>query len=495
MLYLVFVLPFLSLLIERWFLNQYQFYSLRCFVLKTLILSVAFLLLFSIFRKPIFSLMVTIALEVLLLLVNHAKYRALRESLVFSDLVLYLQVFKFPRLYFPFLGLPAIIGIVVVLVFVFLSYSLEMTITLDWLEIIVILLFVLSSISIALFLSRGLAITYIPNDDVDHYGLINSLFLYTTNILSSKAEIKSPYLEWNQQVVSKENLPDIISIQSESFFDARRLDANIRDEVLSSYDQIVEDSCLSGHLNVPAWGANTMRTEFSFLTGIKNKALEYRRFYPHYFFQKNPPGSMINLLKKYGYKTICIHPHPAEFFKRKTFFENLGFDRFIDIEEFDTNVDSFGPYVSDRAVSDKVMDVLDEGHDGRPLFIFVITMENHGPLHLESVSVKEYKTYYNKQTENNLDDLTVYLRHLKNADFMIKNLKGALENRKKSALLCFYGDHVPSMPNIYESLSFSDERTNFFIWDSRISNASKDNNKEMSIDELGFSLMNRIYEK
>ena len=46
--------------------------------------------------------------------------------------------------------------------------------------------------------------------------------------------------------------------------------------------------------------------------------------------------------------------------------------------------DRYGPYVSDAAVAEMVASLLEKSTE--TLFIFVITMENHGPLHYEQVT-------------------------------------------------------------------------------------------------------------
>lgn len=33
--------------------------------------------------------------------------------------------------------------------------------------------------------------------------------------------------------------------------------------------------------------------------------------------------------------------------------------------------------------------------------------------------------------------------------------------------MCFFGDHVPIMPQLYQALDSSEKRTDFFIWTNR----------------------------
>jgi phosphoglycerol transferase MdoB-like AlkP superfamily enzyme len=172
------------------------------------------------------------------------------------------------------------------------------------------------------------------------------------------------------------------------------------------------------------------------------------------------------VLREAGYQTTCIHPHPARFFRRDRAFPNLGFDRFIDLRSF-RSAGKFGPYISDEAVTDRLLHELKS--DGKPSFHFVITMENHGPLHLEQVSAADTATYYTAPPPSGCEDLTVYLRHLRNADQQLGRLRAFLHSRTRPTLFCFYGEHLPSMPKVYDALGQPDGRTDYLILSPRAS--------------------------
>ena len=65
-----------------------------------------FLLMLGITGRPLFAAGASAALWALLIAVNNAKFRALREPFVYSDFALFSQAFRFPRLYLPFLNIP-----------------------------------------------------------------------------------------------------------------------------------------------------------------------------------------------------------------------------------------------------------------------------------------------------------------------------------------------------------------------------------------------------
>ena len=101
--------------------------------------------------------------------------------------------------------------------------------------------------------------------------------------LESTIKDKSPYSMKSKSIapISPLGLSDIVVVQSESFFDARILSDTIKTDVLTEYDKCLLESDCHGRLKVPAWGANTMRTEFAFLTGLEPQTLGLAQFYPY----------------------------------------------------------------------------------------------------------------------------------------------------------------------------------------------------------------------
>ena len=84
-----------------------------------------------------------------------------------------------------------------------------------------------------------------------------------------------------------------------------------------------------GRLDVPGWGANTMRAEFAVLTGIPERDLGYDRFNPYHAFARAPIASLVWRLRGEGYRTICLHPFDRGFFRRDLAMPALGFETFL----------------------------------------------------------------------------------------------------------------------------------------------------------------------
>lgn len=427
-----------------------------------------FSLLLSLLQRPLFAAALSSALFGLFVLVSNAKYRALREPLVFTDIALYSQAVKHPRLYLPFLGLgPAIAIPLVTAICLYAGFSLETSLlhALRWPQLFGLGAGGILLAGLLLWIGhRGLPAARLePGHDLQQLGLLSSLWLYHRACRHRPCDHPSSLAPTGTDM-QDHHKPHVVAVQSESFFDARRLHPHIRPEVLKHYDRVCTQARRHGMLAVPAWGANTMRTEFTFLTGIDNRQLAGHRFNPFQTLVRKPIRSLASELRVRGYRTLCIHPYPAGFFQRERVYPQLGFDEFMDIAAF-MDAEYYGPYISDAAVSEKIEQVLEQAE--QPTFVFVITMENHGPLHLEKVAPGDEDSLYDPAAPDGVDDLTVYLRHLKNADRMIGRLTGLLESGSHPALLCFYGDHVPGMPGVFSTLDYHDEHSDYFIWSSR----------------------------
>jgi len=418
--------------------------------------------------RPWFAATAVSAFLLTLVLVNNAKVKALHEPFVFQDYEYFTDTIRHPRLYIPFLGwwkfLGAATGFVLAVAVGFWGEATPAE-RLVWSGQLGGTAVVFAG-GVLLLLAgnwKPLAVSFEPDQDTRALGLLACLWRYGQEERAPLV-VASPF-----DFVVPENpesgLPHLVAVQSESFFDPRPLFAGIRPHVLAEFDRLKGDAVAHGPLGVPAWGANTVRTEFAFLSGIDDDKLGVHRFNPYRAIASgwNLP-SLASYLKRLGYRTICIHPYPSSFYQRDRVYPRLGFDEFLDIRAFHGAM-RLGPYISDAAVADKVDAILREATS--PVFIFAITMENHGPLHLERVAPSDIDDLYSIPPPQGCDDLTIYLRHLRNADHMIAQLRQTLAQCDRPASLCWFGDHVPIMPAVYETFGKPNGDVEYVCWNNR----------------------------
>ena len=426
---------------------------------------VGFSLLTPIVGRPWFAMAVLLALLLLLVMVNNAKWRSLREPFVFQDYDYFVDALRHPRLYIPFLGwgraIAAALGGAAAIA---LGLWAEERLALAFSNVAGLVGMFLAGAGLIAWGHRRLPpMDYRPEREVIRHGFLPLLWVYGMAHRRPPGETPAQFPESVTETGERE-LPNLVAVQSESFFDPRALWPGIRPGVFEGLDRLGGEAVAAGPLEVPAWGANTVRSEFAFLTGIPESALGVHRFNPYRAIgSQYRPATIASYLKQLGYRTVCVHPYPASFYDRARVYPLMGFDEFIDIGAFSDD-DYFGPYVSDEAVAEKVRELV--GGESRPLFVFVITMENHGPLHLESVNAGDREALYETAPPAGCEDLTVYLRHLNNANQMAKLMAETLEQQHRPAWMCWYGDHVPIMPEVYDRLGTPEGRTRYFLWGS-----------------------------
>ena len=432
-----------------------------------------FILFLSLWGRAWFAMICAVGLLGLLVAVSNAKFKALREPVVFSDLALFAQSIRHPRLYFPYLSWLLLAAVVPAVGLLALAFWFDPEIA--PLPSGILGLLWLALFPLQIWLAKGMNVTLAPAEDQAKHGFFTVFVTYLLNGLSLR-EIRhvktqfaaSPYANIGIRASKKSSRqkidqPDVLVIQSESFFDIRKTGLWIEPSVMQHFDALKRAGISSGALSVPAWGANTMRTEHAFLSGLPNSALRYGSFYPYAFVTKTT-SAMPYAFKALGYRCTAVHPYPADFFLRHKVFPRLGFDEFADEAHF-LDAAHDGPYVSDKAVTDWLIGRLERLSD-QPQLIFAITMENHGPLHLEKSTSLEADLFYRCPDGQAIGDLTVYLRHLSNANKMLGRLQEFLAQRQRKTLLCFYGDHVPGMSQVFETLKTNPTNSDFLIWGS-----------------------------
>ena len=423
----------------------------------------------AISQRPYFAGGLNTAGMLLIVLVSNAKFASLREPFLLSDFRFFKALLRHPRLYLPFFGvLPAIGCALVFVAFCIFALRIEPSLQAQF-GTIPFVFYCLVSVGIGVALlwagtRKPLPITLDPVRDLHQFGLLGSFIRYWQEELANDPRTLAKNLTSKIGALppngNAQNLPHIVAVQCESFFDARRVYQGIHADVLKNFDALNKLSVRAGRLNVPAWGANTVRTEFSFLAGVSPAATGVHQFNPYRKLARHGVPTIASELKKQGYRTICVHPFPAKFYDRDVVFPALGFDEFIDLAAFSPDEKS-GPYIGDAAVANKVRTIL--GNATEPLFIFVITMENHGPLHQEQVEAGDVARLYTSAPPPGYEEFTIYLRHLQHTDAMLGGLHDALKATPRTGWLCAYGDHVPILSSLYKMHDFADGRTDYFI--------------------------------
>ena len=470
-----------------------------CLALHLGVLLLIFMLELAVFRRPYFAALSVLGWLGFVVLVSVAKQQVLREPFIYQDFDYFTDAIRHPRLYLPFLGWVRALLVVAMLAVVItggLLAEAPVTLRLPPLPFVGLLaaLAALGWLLLRFGSNADLAPVFRPSEDLARLGLIGSIWSYAVAERRDNGRNRAATVFATPRAESvSDQLPNLVVVQSESFFDARRIFSGIKPDLLKHFDALGAVSLQHGRLDVPAWGANTVRTEFGFLSALAADSLGVHRFNPYRRLARSGVPTLATHLRAQGYRTVCVHPYIAGFYDRNVVFPLMGFDEFIDITAF-ADVAGEGPYVGDIALAEHVTAMLETAatRSSQSLFIFVITMENHGPLHLEKMQSGDIDRLYTVPPPAGCDDLTFYARHLRNADQMLGLLAERLRTLPRAGCLCFYGDHVPIMASVYAALGEPDGATEYLLWHSEHQQAVAQPAATVQVENLAGLILDAI---
>jgi phosphoglycerol transferase MdoB-like AlkP superfamily enzyme len=254
-----------------------------------------------------------------------------------------------------------------------------------------------------------------------------------------------------------QNLPDIVVVQSEAFFDPGVL-KNVDFGQYDPHFQQLAATGISGSLTTPTYGGGTIRTEFETITGYPMMAFPAVE-YPYFGLANRHMPTVPRRLQALGYTTTLFHPYEADFWNRNATMPALGFQHAYYEDAF-KDAPRAGLFVSDRSLFDAVLNHLDHGQAG-PSYTMAITMENHGPWNRDPgdlARLLKTNPLPPGLSAEGTYEMTYYTSHLLNGDEALAEFAQRLMARKRWTLLLFYGDHLPALDAAYSDLGFDDNR-------------------------------------
>ncbi len=246
--------------------------------------------------------------------------------------------------------------------------------------------------------------------------------------------------------------PDIVVVQSESFFDPRILNGYQHSDLTPNLDRLARHG-ISGALHVPTFGGGTIRTEFEMLTGLSLRYFRNLQF-PYLQLNAKVVPSLVRTLRAHGYETVAIHGNDPSFWNRTSAFKAIGFDRFVSQSSFPQGAPNDGQYMADSAMTDEILAQLKDS--GPPQFLFAISIEAHGPYDTVPADPAARDAVPVPEGISGKDRLELqnYLYHIGHADQELGRLADALAKRDRPTLLLFYGDHLPALTGVFQSAGF-----------------------------------------
>ena len=221
--------------------------------------------------RALFAGAVVLALGSGFALADATKRAVLREPVVFSDMSELGHVFTHPHLYLPFAGPAVVIGgalaaaglAVGLLIFTpplwsphpLAAFAAALLVGGGW-------WFVSREpwLGRAAELLRRLQPSGEPGADAARLGPFAALLVHGVIARAERDQRRAPYRPLPAPALQVTRaLSPVVVVQCESFFDARRVSPQVPQDLLPGFDACRARGAIYGRMEIPAWGANTMR--------------------------------------------------------------------------------------------------------------------------------------------------------------------------------------------------------------------------------------------
>ena len=272
--------------------------------------------------------------------------------------------------------------------------------------------------------------------------------------------------------------PNIIVIMNESFADLRTVGNFETNEDYMPYFRSLQqqENVISGELLVSTFGGGMATTEFEVLTGDTMAFLPFGTS-PYQMYVKGETPGLVSGLKQQGYQTVAMHPYRASSWNRQEVYARFGFDEQLYEDDFAADAGRLRGYISDRADYQKIIELYEQKQPGEPLFLFNVTMQNHGGYEPTDDPAFEERIHLTGEYEGKYPQVDQYLSLVKYSDEALEELIGYFSAVDEPTAIVFFGDHQPNVTSAFydDLLGTTDaERsrlekqarmdTPFFIW-------------------------------
>lgn len=239
---------------------------------------------------------------------------------------------------------------------------------------------------------------------------------------------------------------NVVSIMLEGFNDLTQFaDIELREDKKSPYKpwNDLEKISYSGRLITNIFAAGTVDTERGHVTGmtdfgnLRHDIWSYARYF-----------------SDQGYITDGSHPSNDWFYNRKNINRYLGFDNYYFLENHYADITD-GEIAKDDVLMPEIYNLLlEDMEQGKPVFSFNVTYQNHGPYPIGWLRYGEFvpKGVYSDDSYYILNN---YLGGIEKTGQQLVKLKKKLEKLDEPVVMMVYGDHNPWLGDgnsVYEEL-------------------------------------------
>jgi hypothetical protein len=275
-------------------------------------------------------------------------------------------------------------------------------------------------------------------------GLLNLFFnnrSFEPQIPAERQQTRFPVSEATaESVATTGRLPDIFLILEESTFDPTIIQScpakYCDDAVLHPPRDAVRVQ--QGPLFVHTTGGGTWLAEFAALSGLDWRLFGRSGAFAPVSLAPRLHRALPSYLRSLGYRTIAVYPTEGNFLSARKAYEHYGFDEFYDIH--DLQLPSEWQDTRDAMVFDKALALAQRDNDPRPVFIFALTIRNHGP---HGPPKMQIPPSFQPVARLMNDEIAEFLARMRDSsdDFVL--LADRWLKSPRPRVLAWFGDHQP----------------------------------------------------
>lgn len=245
--------------------------------------------------------------------------------------------------------------------------------------------------------------------------------------------------------------PNIIVIMNEAYTDLRYVGPFKTSNPYMPYFNSLKENTVKGTMHTSIFGGSTANTEYEFLTG-NSLAFMPLHIVPYNNKVNEGDPSLARTLTAQGYKgDIAFHPGMHNSYNRENVYPDLGFDKFISLEEL-KNPELLRAYVSDRYDFETIVKEYDKykrkGYNA-PFWMFNVTIQNHSDFKLTSGVVDKEVTITDNTVKE--EEAEQYLNLVKKTDEALQELIKHYRNSDDPTVIVMFGDHQPRVGDSFYS--------------------------------------------
>ncbi|MBS5988974.1 MAG: sulfatase-like hydrolase/transferase [Anaerococcus hydrogenalis] len=256
---------------------------------------------------------------------------------------------------------------------------------------------------------------------------------------------------YNKDIGTKDTKkPNIVIIQSEALADYYGKGNLKLSENPIAFQRSLDENAIQGNAYVSVLGGGTVNSEYETLTSVPLTFFPLGA-YPFQQYVKDGHTSVARVLEDQGYQTFITHPNKPTNYSRQEVWPNLGFKNVAFLGDYDNSPESFEPtngFMKDSVAFDKIKEQFENKSSDKPLFAYLVTMQNHGGY--TSNVPGDIKVL----NETNGDDqgASHYVNLLKKSDEDLKNLVEYFKSYKEPTIIAIFGDHQPQNYDVFMKL-------------------------------------------